>query len=47
MTVHIILIDVRYDFDLETNERFGQDQINWLREVMQKPSDITVIVIPI
>eukprot|EP00347_Sterkiella_histriomuscorum_P000818 403374396 len=42
--IHIIILDVRYDYDPITNDRFGDAQIEWLKQVLQQPSDTTVFV---
>ena len=43
--VHLILIDVRYDFDKPARDRFGQYQLAWLESTIARhlDSDVTLI----
>jgi hypothetical protein len=43
--VHIILADVRYEFDPETKDRFGESQLLWLEEKFKEHSDSDVTLI--
>lgn len=43
--VHVILLDIRYDFDRSTNNRLGWRQYEWLDKILgqNNDSDITII----
>ncbi len=43
--VHIILIDVRFEFDPETKDRYGEAQLKWLEEKFKENqnADVTLI----
>ena len=43
--VHYILLDVRYDYDSKTMDRFGPRQIKWLEEKLQEHSDSDITLI--
>lgn len=42
--VHIVVMDVRYDYDKESNDRIGERQLEWLKQVLKVESDVTLIV---
>ena len=43
--MHIILADVRYEFDPDTKDRFGESQLLWLEEKFSEHSDSDVTLI--
>ncbi len=45
MKIHIILVDVRYDFDKKTKERYGDLQTQWLDEIFKNHTDADVTLI--
>ena len=44
--VHIVLMDVRYDYNQSANDRIGEKQYQWLRKVLSKDlsANLTIIV---
>lgn len=43
--VHIVLLDIRYDFDRKTNDRFGKAQLEWLNGKFEEHADSDVTFI--
>jgi hypothetical protein len=47
ITVHLILLDNRFDFDSKTNDRLGESQWLWLdnalKRSVERNADLTVI----
>ncbi|CDW89877.1 UNKNOWN [Stylonychia lemnae] len=43
--IHLILVDIRYDFDEKTQDRFGEEQLAWLDRILgeNKDSNLTLI----
>ncbi|CDW81812.1 UNKNOWN [Stylonychia lemnae] len=44
ISVHIILLDLRYDFDKQGKDRFGEKQIEWLDNLLKIKTDLKIIV---
>ncbi len=43
--IHIILVDVRYNFDKKTRERYGDLQTQWLEEIFKNQTDADITLI--
>lgn len=39
----MIVLDVRYDYEVSTNDRLGAKQQEWLREALKVESNVTII----
>ena len=45
LKIHVILIDVRWDFDEKTHDRFGTEQLTWLEKSFSVHQDSALTVI--
>lgn len=43
--VHVILIDVRYDYNKTSSDRFGEEQLDWLDHAFASNRDSTITII--
>eukprot|EP00347_Sterkiella_histriomuscorum_P002368 403368424 len=44
LKIHIILLDLRYNYNKTSGDRFGKDQIEWLNQAIQNDANLTFIV---
>lgn len=43
LTVNLVLLDVRFDYDKATGDRLGQKQWEWLEQTLQLQTDVTIV----
>ena len=43
LRVHAILLDTRYDYDSQTGDRIGAEQLIWLDRALSLDADMTII----
>jgi phosphodiesterase/alkaline phosphatase D-like protein len=43
--VHVILLDVRYDYNKTSSDRFGEEQLDWLDHAFASNRDSTITII--